>query len=1113
MKKFYSRLLIVALTLCTSVGFAQSDLILTGVLDGTLPGGTPKALEIYVINDIADLSIYGLANANNGDSLPDTGQNFTFPANSATAGDYIYLTANAGDEFLTFFEFEPDTINVAALSVNGDDVIALYQNNEVVDYIGVLQVDGTDEPWEYKDGWAYRNSGSVASTTFMVTDWTYSGVGALNGAATNATASTPWPLGTYSVDLPPPVDATVAEIQETTDEDGNSPLVNQMVITSGIVTGFYNSGFWIQDGSGAWTGIFVRTDGAPTVAIGDDVTVTATVQESNGLTRLNSVTDITENSVGNALPASVALTTGTAGVEDYESVLISIADATCLNDDLGFGEWLINDGSGDYRVDDVMYDAAPQNFVNYSVTGIATYSFGNYKLLPRDADDVTVGDAEIGVSLATADLMVSETDGTVTVNVTITNPTDVATTVDVVVTGGTAVNGTHYTFTDPTTITFPASSSESQSFAFDVIDDADANEDRTIMFALQNANNGALLGTSELEVTIDDDDTQVVITDIAIVAAVDVDGVAVNNGADFTIAGIVHGVNMNAAGLSFTIIDQTGGIGLYSGTPLSDYTVTEGDSVVVEGSVNQFNGLTQISPTSIVLVSQGNNTMTPIVVTALDENIESNVVKLECVFIPDPSQWTGNGSGFNVTVENADGIQFALRIDDDVDLYSAPVPTGGFNVTGIVGQFDNSSPFLSGYQIFPRYAADIVSADCGFTLPPVNDDCGASLEVDALLGGPVGEPQVSTIFTNVDAGTSGDPANGYACFGESEASLESTVWFTFTGDGAAYTIETNDCNGTATNYIPEGDTQMAIYSGLCAFATPQACNEDSENSTVGNYFAGLDFQTVMGETYFIMIDGYVGAQGEFCLSFTRMPLANDECEGAENLNAILGGAINTPVTSGVYSNAGATVSDTDLDPNDVTANCWFGTPTLSHTVWFTFTGDGGTYLLETTNCDGATDYITDGDTQMAIFTGACGDYTQIECNEDGPSSTGTEYPAGIQFTTEMDVEYLVMIDGYEGAEGEFCMQATAVDPDGLSDINTFKFDVFPNPAHDRFVVDAPKTIVAATLTNVIGQEVKAFEFAASQRVELNVNGLDAGIYILQLRTAENEISTAKVVVE
>jgi hypothetical protein len=43
-----------------------TDLVITGVMDATLTGGTPKAVEIFVVNDIPDLSVCGLGSANNG---------------------------------------------------------------------------------------------------------------------------------------------------------------------------------------------------------------------------------------------------------------------------------------------------------------------------------------------------------------------------------------------------------------------------------------------------------------------------------------------------------------------------------------------------------------------------------------------------------------------------------------------------------------------------------------------------------------------------------------------------------------------------------------------------------------------------------------------------------------------------------------------------------------------------------------------------------------------------------------------------------------------------------------------------------------------------------------
>src|SRR5690554_447830 len=434
MKKLYSKLLIAALTLCTTVAFAQNDLVFTGVISGSLTGGLPKALEIYVVNDVADLSDYGIANANNGN--PSGGVvKFSLPEIAGTAGDYIYI-ASETDGFTTYFGFAPDYTH-NTLNVNGDDVLELYHNGVVIDYMGEIGVDGTDEPWEYLKGWMYRNNGTGPNTTFTLSEWMFSGVDATVGAATNADADNPMPVGTYSPEgnggSSTPL--TISQIQETSDPNGDSPHVGTAVITSGIVTAVSNNGFWMQDGEGAWTGIFVRTSEASTVMMGDSVTIDATVQESNGLTRLNNVTALTVNSSGNALPAPTGLTTGSAGVEDYESVLITIAGATCVNADLPFGEWIINDDSGDYMVgfQAGLYSADPANFTVYDVTGIATFSFDNFKILPRIEEDVTVVGEVTGLSFEVSELTVNETDGTVTVNVEITNAAATATSVEVAV--------------------------------------------------------------------------------------------------------------------------------------------------------------------------------------------------------------------------------------------------------------------------------------------------------------------------------------------------------------------------------------------------------------------------------------------------------------------------------------------------------------------------------------------------------------------------------------------------------------------------------------------------------------------------------------------------------
>lgn len=173
-----------------------SDLIITGVLDGPLPGGFPKCVEFYAINPISDLSIYGFGSANNGGG--SDGEEFTFPAVSLNAGEY-YRVGTDSTEFNNFFGFFPNEVDQWAGNVNGDDAIELFQNSAVVDVFGDINVDGSGEPWEYLDGWAYRNNGLTPNGgTFDPNNWSYSGPNALDNETSNATAVTPFPVGSFT---------------------------------------------------------------------------------------------------------------------------------------------------------------------------------------------------------------------------------------------------------------------------------------------------------------------------------------------------------------------------------------------------------------------------------------------------------------------------------------------------------------------------------------------------------------------------------------------------------------------------------------------------------------------------------------------------------------------------------------------------------------------------------------------------------------------------------------------------------------------------------------------------------------------------------------------------
>ncbi len=194
---------------------------------------------------------------------------------------------------------------------------------------------------------------------------------------------------------------------------------------------------------------------------------------------------------------------------------------------------------------------------------------------------------------------------------------------------------------------------------------------------------------------------------IGSVTAFNPGGVADSLGIKCQLQGIAYGYNLRPSGLQFTIIDgQNNGIAVFNSNNNFGYTVNEGDEVIVRGTIAQFNGLTQINADSVWFTSADNTLFAPTIVTALNEDTESQLVKINNLTLVNPAQWTNSGTGFNVDV--TDGINtYAMRIDADVDIFGTTAPDFTFNLTGIGGQFDSGAPFLDGYQLLPRYIEDI----------------------------------------------------------------------------------------------------------------------------------------------------------------------------------------------------------------------------------------------------------------------------------------------------------------------------------------------------------------------------------------------------------------------
>ncbi|MCI4671165.1 MAG: lamin tail domain-containing protein [Bacteroidia bacterium] len=180
-------------------GYGQTncneDLVIVGLLDGPL-GGTPKFVELYAINNIPDLSIYGIGSANNGNGTD--GIEYSLPSGSLTAGSTIYI-ANDTANFRVFMGFGANYEDGgAACNFNGDDAFELFKNGVVIDVFGDINMDGTGTNWEYTDGWIKRvNNTGPDDSTFVQGNWAYSGINVFDNQTTNATSPTPYPLATY----------------------------------------------------------------------------------------------------------------------------------------------------------------------------------------------------------------------------------------------------------------------------------------------------------------------------------------------------------------------------------------------------------------------------------------------------------------------------------------------------------------------------------------------------------------------------------------------------------------------------------------------------------------------------------------------------------------------------------------------------------------------------------------------------------------------------------------------------------------------------------------------------------------------------------------------------
>ena len=281
---------------------------------------------------------------------------------------------------------------------------------------------------------------------------------------------------------------------------------------------------------------------------------------------------------------------------------------------------------------------------------------------------------------------------------------------------------------NPTTQIFIVNPSDPDSITLTIpiLDNNISEATETAIFVLSPFVNAQLGKPDTLRITILDNDLpEYTLAKLTTEKTV---GIADSLNVKCKVRGLVYGINLKPTGtpngLSFTLIDASGGIQVFSNAGRKGYVVTEGDSVLVSGKVTQFEGLTRFENLdTIIKLASSRNLKQALIVSDIIEANESQLIKLNVLRLVNASQWptTAMAANTSLVVQVANQIStFDMLIDSETDIDGTPAPSGFFNLTGLGSQSDATSPFTSGYQIIPRRLTDIetlVSPTFSFKTP------------------------------------------------------------------------------------------------------------------------------------------------------------------------------------------------------------------------------------------------------------------------------------------------------------------------------------------------------------------------------------------------------------
>jgi hypothetical protein len=239
MKGIFTQLLFYALLSWSVSTGAQDGIIISEIADPA-DDYHGRFIEIYnagpVLVDFDADTFYLSRQSNGGTSWGEVQLTGT-----VAAGETFVI---GGSSFESIYGFPPEQVT-GILTGNGDDAYFLFRNGDhgdgmLHDIFGVIDTDGTGEPWEYADSRAVRVEGIIAQqTTWIIDEWE---ITPADVADTDPGIHHDSPIGDTI-----PQDGYYLEVKNDTVEAGQILeviiAVNELTVTDNIISYQFDIGF------------------------------------------------------------------------------------------------------------------------------------------------------------------------------------------------------------------------------------------------------------------------------------------------------------------------------------------------------------------------------------------------------------------------------------------------------------------------------------------------------------------------------------------------------------------------------------------------------------------------------------------------------------------------------------------------------------------------------------------------------------------------------------------------------------------------------------------------------------------------------------------------------